>query len=143
MIESVPYKHEHIVPLLYQPINDGVRKFFLSAAGKQVEATDSISIIVDGIVMCCGGILEMWTGRGHIWCVFNQESKRNFIPVYRAIKAFLKQREKKYPRIEMSIPIGFDFAKRRAEMLGFKCEIEYAAKYLNDGTACSVYVLLS
>jgi hypothetical protein len=141
-VESIPYKREHIVPLVYQSANLGVKKFFLSDIGEQLESNDSVTITINEKVMCCGGIMEMWAKRGHIWCVFNEESKSNFVPVFRAIKKFLEEKQEKYPRIEVSIPYDMRFAKRRAELLGFKCEIECAKKYLPDGTDCAVYVLI-
>lgn len=104
---------------------------------------DSICILWNDQVMLCGGICLMWPGRGHIWTVFNLDSKYNFVPVFRSIKSWLAMQLKtKYTRIEMSIDYGLDLAYRRAELLGFKVEIERAARYLPDGQDARTYVMV-
>ena len=141
MFEVIPYKHEHIAPLLEQKINLPIKAFFTTGPGSQFESRGTaFTGTYDGVPVICGAIEHIWENRGIIWSVFNEECKGNFVPVFRAIKKFLSQSE--YKRIEVSIPCDFLIGRRRAEMLGFKLECECAKKYLPDGTDCAIYAMV-
>lgn len=141
MFELVPYKHEHVLPMLEQKINFPLRGFFLNGHGRNLDQRGTaFTIMGNGIPLVCGAVDEIWVNRGTIWCMFNEKSKTNFVPVFRLIKQFLD--DSKYNRIEVCIPCDMALAKRRALLLGFKLECAYAPKYLPDGTDCSVYALV-
>ncbi len=140
--ELIPYEKKHLLPLLDQKENLGVRDFFLSAASDSVQTAGSFTLIIDGKTACCGGVMMYWAGRGQIWSVFNEEFKDNFVPVFRGIKKFLNEQLKTYRRLEVSIPIDYPQGVRRIEMLGFKLECALAKKFLPDGRDCSLYALV-
>ena len=141
MFEVVPYKHWHIEPFLEQKINLPLKGFFTHGLGREFEKRgNAFTGLVDRVPMVCGAIEEVWENRGTVWCMFNEECKTNFIPVFRAIKKFIMA--SKFKRIEICIPCDFEQGKRRAKMLGFELETECARKYLPSGTDCSIYVMI-
>lgn len=143
MFEIRPFKKEDVLPLLEQPINHGVREFFLSGAADQMEAVGGmISIFVDGECTACGGIAQYWEGRGQMWGVFSEKTKGNFLPTFRAIKEFIKVSQAKYRRIEMSVDQGVILSHKRARLLGFTLEAKLMRKYLPSGGNCSLYALV-
>lgn len=142
MFELVPYKKEHVIPMLDQKENLALKEPFLAGAAEGLEATGATTIMVNGIPAVCGGVLQYWEGRGQVWAVFNEEFKNNFVPVFRGLKVFIKVHLEKYRRLETSIPLEFPKGKRRAEMLGFKLECELARQYLPNGGDASLYSIV-
>lgn len=142
MFEIVPYKLEHLIPLLDQKENVGIRETFLSGTGTQLEIGESATLIVNGKVACCGGVIPYWEGRVQGWIVFSDEFKTNFIPVFRGVKAFLKEKLKTHRRIEASATLDFPSARRKIELFGFKLECELAKGFLPDGRDCALYSMV-
>lgn len=141
MSELIKFKVEHSVPLLGQPSNVNVRGLFLGPWGKSLESTDAFTGFVNNRVAVCGGVGKVWEGRGHIWTLFNEDFKDNFVPVFRLMRKFIKEQLQNYRRLEASIPTSMGFAMRRAERLGFKLECLCARNYLPDGTDCAIYAI--
>lgn len=135
--EFIPYKTEHAVSLLTDPEE---KKFYSDGLGRRFEITPGcVSIVNDGVLMCCGGVVELWPNRAMVWIIFNINAcKKSFVPVFRAIKKYLDG--SKFERIEMYIPFKLEFAERRAELLGFEMECPFAAKFLPKGQDASIYV---
>lgn len=145
MFKLVPFKGEHIMEVLKDPINAAfVESHSRAELHQWLEAQDySFTGFLDDKVAVCGGITPYWPGRGHIWTMFNGETRENFLPVFRGIQDFLSsQLEKNFHRIEVSIPCEFELGRRRAELLGFRLECEFAEKYLPDGRDASVYSMI-
>lgn len=144
MSNIVPLKKEHLKSLLAQPMNEKDRRLFDDEFIQGLEDTGAfITMVYDGKVMACGGITPYWTGRGEVWTMFSEESKKYFVPTFRMIKWWLHQQLKSnYRRIELSVFPEDERARRRAEMLGFKCETERAKKYLPTGEDCSIYAMV-
>lgn len=145
MFKLEPFRAEHILPLLDQPINGVWREKYLGTAGllgwleTQVSFTGSIG----GKTVVCGGVTQYWPGRGHIWTMFSEESKVCFVPVFRGIRRFLKdQLKENFHRIEVSIPCDFSQGRRRAELLGFRLECGFAEKYMSDGADAALYSMV-
>lgn len=135
-LEIIPFKAWHLELLGYR--DHGLPQ----QTADLLESLDSVSILEGKTYLFCGGISEYWPGRGHVWSVFNPESKKNFVPLYRAIQGLLKDRQGRYSRIEMSVDYGFTVANRRARLLGFKLEIERARKYHPGGRDASIYSMV-
>lgn len=137
MFEFIPFKKEHIYPLLEQTINIGVKKELTETQILELENLESYTGVSDGEVVCCCGVMKCWEGRGFMWTIFSEACKKNFISVFRAAKKAFAESD--YNRIEMAVPYEMTFAKRRAEMLGFKMECERARKFLPNGTDATIY----
>lgn len=142
MSEFIPFKKEHLAPLLEQKINFSIREWALSTA-VDMEKTDSVTLMYRGKVMVCGGIAPYWHGRGQLWSIFSEDSKFNFVPTMRGMKKWVhNQLKEKYSRIELSVEMGFLQGHRRAKLLGFELETMKAKKYLPSGETCSIYSLI-
>ena len=141
MFEFVPFKRAHLLPLLLQDINlDQKSAFINEGLLERVEEIESFTGMWNDQVMFCAGIAPVWKGRGHVWIIFNEESKENFVPVIRGLRKFLKEHPCR--RIEVSMATHLEFAKRRARMLGFTEETPIARKYTPDGQDCSIFTMI-
>lgn len=144
MFKTVKFHSDHLIPLLAQGMNEPLRDWFVSGRAQILELhSESITIMWNDIPMVCSGVSEYWPGRGQLWAVLNEESKRNAAGTFRIYRKWIvSDLLKKYHRIEMSVDYGFDQGKRRAKMLGFTLECERAKKYLPDGGDCSLYSIV-
>lgn len=140
MSNLVPFKREHLYPLLDEPHNQHMAPHFTEALCDTLEGLDSVSYISGERVLAIGGITPYWPGRGHVWSLFSLEAKKNFVPLYRAMNGWINEMlDTKYRRIELSVDYGFKKGMRRAQMMGFKLECEHAKGYLPDGGDVSVF----
>jgi hypothetical protein len=137
MFKIIPFKKEHIIPLLDQPINLHVKDLFLGGLAEKMEADGASTGFYNDEVMVCGGVSIIWPGRGILWTVFNEKSKQCFVPVLWGIRKWVDE----YPlrRIEMSVPTGNENARRRALLLGFELEAEFMRSFLPNGGDCSLF----
>lgn len=138
MFDIIPYNRNHGASLAENEIE---KKYYLEGEGLQFEREGSYSLIYKGIIMCCGGIHEIWKGRAVVWMIFNKEAcKGNMVPVIRAFKKVLDERGNSYERLEIYVPAELDFAKRRARLMGFEEEVSLAKKFFSDGKDASIFV---
>lgn len=137
MYKLIPFKKEHILPLSTEKINSYLPEWYTSGQAELMEEAYSFTAIDGDEVMICGGINQLWNNRGHLWCIFSEKSKKNFVSAFRTIEKFLD--EQPFQRVEMSVPYGFSQGHRRAIMLGFEVECERARKYLPNGEDCTLY----
>ncbi len=137
MFELVPFKKEHLEPLMLQKINAHLPKWVRLGHAATMESGYSFTGIVRGEITICGGIDKVWDGRGCLWSVFSDTTKCNFIPTFRGIKRFLNSAP--FSRIEMSVPCSFELGHRRAKLLGFELECARAKKYSSSGEDHALY----
>ena len=137
MFKNVPFKKEHLQFLLSQKLNIPVKESFNNGIAEGLERTKSETIMCDDVPMACGGVVEIWPGRGQIWCLFSEDSKNKFLPVFRGIKKFIDSCD--FDRMELSVPIGLEVGARRAQMLGFEVECPLAKKFLPGGIDCTLF----
>lgn len=76
--------------------------------------------MVDGQVIACAGVAEVWQGRALAWALVGEAAGRNMVALHRAVAGFLMQAP--YRRIEATVDAGFDAAHRWIKLLGFQCE---------------------
>ncbi len=131
MFEFIPMTREHVLSLMPD---------FSWDLDQLVKAPYSRTGIYNGKIMVCGGVVELWANRAYAWTIFNEGTKAEFVPTFRAIRRFLK--EQPFKRVEMAIPVGLVNAQRRAKMLGFKLECPYAESFLPGGQDCALYALV-
>ncbi len=143
MSEILKFKASHLDSIIDQPMNCGLKAWFLNGPAQHLEKTESVTIMVKNEVMGCGGITPYWEGRGQLWGMFNENSKTNFVPVFRLMKHWLNyQVEHKYRRLELSVTPELEIAHRRAKLLGFKLECARAKHYLPSGDDCALYSMV-
>lgn len=137
MYKLVPFKKEHVLPLSKETINSYLPNWYTSGQAEEMEQTHAFTAMKGDEIMGCGGITKLWTGRGHLWCILSEKTRKDFVGTFRLIQKFIK--EQPFKRVEMSVPYGFSQGHRRAIMLGFKVECERAEKYLPNGDDCTLY----
>ena len=141
MFEIKRFKAEDVIPLIYEPMNAHLRNWYDDGTARKLENdTKAFTGRIDNEVMACGGVVDMWAGRGYLWFVLSEKIKDHSISVYRGAKKWL--RELNYRRLEMDVPLDMELAHRRAIMLGFYCETPYARQYLPSGRDASIYVMV-
>ena len=140
--QLIPYRAEHVLPLVEQAMNSDIRESYTGGLAQILETTPSVTGLMHGVPMVCGGVIKMWEGRGCVWTVFNEESRDCFVPVFRGIRKFLDGQMREYNRLEMAIPVSFEIGHRRARMLGFKVECHLARKFLPSGEDCVLYSMV-
>lgn len=122
MLTVVPFIPEHLKALRLQPAQawlvpamqaDGYGEAF-------VQAGPAYTAIVDGRVVGCLGVAELWQGRCAAWALLAADIGAHFVAIHRAVRAFLT--ECGFRRIEAYVDVGFEQAHRWARLLGFKLE---------------------
>lgn len=137
MFKVIPFKKEHVIPLLDQKINQSQKVHFLSEKVNDLEKMHSFTMCWNDEVLVCYGVVPIWDKRGVLWVVFSETSKFNFIPIIRATKRLLRSSE--FDRVEMAIPCHFEVGHRRARLLDFTLETKIAKKYFPSGEDCTLY----
>ena len=134
-------KPEHIFLLKKEEANQDINNWLTSGTLQRlVEYPYSVSIFNNDLLCLSGGVVPYWEGRAHIWTVFSENARKNFLPVFRGIQTFLNYQP--FKRVELSVPCSLEIGKRRAELLGFKLETECAKNYLPTGEDCALYSLI-
>lgn len=145
MYRTEKFQVEHFMQLAKEPINQNLQHMIGSGQVFGLLETEAVTFFKNEQIMICGGITQYWQGRGHLWTVFSEASKEHFVPVFRAVDAWLKNLLlTKYHRIELSMDWESDreMGHKRALMLGFKLEVERAKKYLPTGEDCAIYAMV-
>ncbi len=141
MSEIVKLKREHIEELAKEPENAFLKDWLTNGhAGEKLQEVDAVAGIVNENIVIIAGLTPYWKGRAHLWCVFSEKAKGNFVAVFRVIQRYLKSRS--YPRIEMDVPLDTKFsnmAGKRAMLLGFKLECPRAKHYRPNGGDSALY----
>lgn len=138
MFKLIPFEHAHLRPLLEQTMNAHIKPWMqnLEALEKGWARTG----MWRGEVVICGGVNAYWENRGQVWTVFSENTKGNFLPVFRIMKDFLRQQP--YKRLEMCVPSDFELGHRRARLLGFEVECPLARSFLPDGEDAVLYSIV-
>lgn len=140
MFKLEKFRVEHLEPMMCEKINAYLPNWIASGQAQKMTESYSVTGFLDGKPMVCGGINELWPNRGHVWTVFSERSRANFLPVFRGILRFLN--DAPYRRLEMNVPLDFALGHRRARLLGFELECPVARAYLPGGEDVSIYVRL-
>lgn len=75
----------------------------------------------DEQVIACGGCLEVWENRGHLWmCVDHDLATKNSIRIHNAVLRYVSVLP--YRRVEAVVDAKFTKANRWMELLKFKRE---------------------
>ena len=116
------FKAAHLEALNLQESQEYFRSEFVNPQyGTQLEASPwAFTGVVDGRVLVCSGVHEVWAGRGVAWALISKDAGQHFFAVHRAVSGFLKQAPLR--RIEAMIDAGFAPGVRWAKMLGMQQE---------------------
>lgn len=92
--------------------------------------------LADGAVVGCAGVVMLSAQRGHAWALLAAPAPVGFVPIHRAVAAFLDRQAVR--RIETAVDSDFAAGHRWARMLGFAREGRMRA-YGLDGRDADLY----
>jgi hypothetical protein len=136
-VEFLPYQPEHMKQLVLQEAQRYMGTWIDDNYANAVANTPAWTCIADGKVICCGGFIEMWTGRAMTWALLSFHASKYFLQLHRYVKMRIDTAG--YRRIEATVDREFPDGHRWVHMLGFKLEAERLRNYRPDGADCSLY----
>ena len=75
------------------------------------------TVLIDGRPVACGGVIELWPGRGYAWALLADDSGPHMHRITRTVRQFLDRAP--WRRVEMTVEAGFESGLRWARLLGF------------------------
>jgi len=136
----VPFKVEHAHQIALQKAQADMRELIDVNALQSREGSMAYTALEGDEVLACGGIIDVWPGRGLGWMFLSQNAGRRMLSITRAVKRAIEA----YPlrRIEITVDDGFENGHQWARMLGFRLETPEPMKgYMPDGRAAFQYAL--
>lgn len=97
----------------------------------------SFTGLVNKEIVICGGLIEYWEGRAHLWTIFSRAYEKYPLASFRGLKKFMEIQP--YRRVEVDVPTDFEKAHRRMRLLGFQLECRIARKFSEEGQDRSLY----
>lgn len=79
----------------------------------------AMTMVIDGRIIGCGGVVRMWDGVGEVWLVVGDCLPDYQIMVCKTAKNFIKLIDPIYHRLQMAVNINNPEAAKFAEYLGF------------------------
>lgn len=122
MIEVVKFKPAHLDELRLQPAQEYLSAFVGRPGYGQelVEAGPCYTVRRDGRIICCAGVVNLWTGRASAWALLSWDAGKSMMGLHREVLKFLDRCEIR--RVEAYVYPGFEPGHRWARMLGFEFE---------------------
>ncbi len=120
-MKIIKFKAHHLDNFEYQKSQEYVAATWDAETRSYVEMTgDAWSVIHDGIIIFCGGFIDMGFGRALAWSLVSKHAAKH---LYFITKNTLAKFEKSgFKRLEMIIDSDFEHGHRWARMLGFNLE---------------------
>ena len=138
MTEVVKFKADHAFQINMQDhdlveLSSFKREHFEAMASRR----HSYTILVNGVVRACIGLVEYWNNRGELWAIIDRSVKHEFVSIVRAMKRLLDESD--VARMEAIVNVGFVQGHRLVKLLGFELEAPLMRKYGVTGLDCSLY----
>lgn len=138
MIEVVKFRPAHLDELRLQPSQEYLSAFVGRPGYGQelVEAGPCYTVRRDGKIICCAGVINLWTGRASAWALLSWDAGKSMRALHREVLKFLDRCEIR--RVEAYVYPDFEPGHRWARMLGFEREGFMRAFHL-DGSDVVMY----
>lgn len=135
----VPFKKEHIEPLIDLPQLSFIRKFMTDEriAVHENNGFSFTAISEDGAVLAVAGVMPMWENVAESWAIFAPNIKKYFLSIHKVVSTYLNNIS--FKRVQMTVDFNFKEGHRWARLLGFKLEAGRLCAYLPDGRDVSMY----
>lgn len=137
MIQVVPFFEAHLLKLKEQGSVFWAPEKVQSFA--HLEKSWGATTILDeaGRILACGGIFEMYPGRGHAWAFFDAKRRDKFLLCHRVLRRFLNNCP--YRRVEATVDCNFRAGHRLVKALGFELEAKIMKAYSPYGSDQAMY----
>lgn len=123
MVTRLKYAPEHLRALVLQPSQAFFSDLCRDDGYAQLlaDASDAYTLLHDGRVIACAGVMELWQGRGMAWALLADNIGQAMIAVHRIVYRFL-WKECTIRRVEAYVDQGFAAGHRWVHDLGFQRE---------------------
>jgi RimJ/RimL family protein N-acetyltransferase len=140
--EIRPFKAQDMLEIISGETKEyGLDLYSNEQVAEQTER-DGLSVtgLVDGEIVGCGGIRKMWDGVGECWLILSPEVDKYPLSAYICIKQGIEKLidENNFIRLQAWGRLDFPQAHTLFKHLGFKPE-GTAKKYTPDGVDCILY----
>jgi hypothetical protein len=136
----VPFRAEHLARLGEQEEQAWALPLLTPERAKSLESTKAFTGMVDDEVLICAGVIRVWEGRYLAWAYPGPRARRRWKSIHRRVKEFLRDLDAR--RIEANVDCDFAAARRWAEALGFKVEVERMRRFLPNGADATLYAIV-
>lgn len=136
MVDLVPFRAEHLAEIELQAAQQYVRHLLDIEAARALEGPQAWTVRA-GRVLLCGGVTELWPGRGLLWSYVAKDIKARMVGVTRVAQRFLDLCP--YVRIEAYVDCEFAAGHRWMHLLGFSLEAPRMRKHGVDGRDEALY----
>ena len=123
MVMRLAYTPAHLRALVLQPSQVWFSDMCRDDGYAQMlaDAGEAYTLLHDGRIIACMGVVELWAGRGMAWALLAGDIGRAMISVHRIVRRFLWE-ECALRRVEAYVDAGFSAGHRWVEQLGFERE---------------------
>ena len=135
-MQVIPYQNEHLQLIHLQSAQSYFETIIDHAYAMQLEKHESFTVMVEGKIIACCGVVRPWTGRACAWALLAKDAGAHFVALHRAAKGYFDLCADR--RIEALTDSDFLQGHRWLKMLGFRREgqMQY---YTPDGRHVDLY----
>lgn len=102
---------------------------------------DAFTLLYDGKILCCGGVIPIWPGLGEVWWRASVHMHEHGRKVIEVTKGRLDMYKMKFRRVQTNVISDWKEAIRFIGAMGFHLE-SVMPKYGPNGESQSRYVIL-
>jgi hypothetical protein len=127
-VRIINYKPSHLHDLMDGPLNDGAPEHigYMRAYAEELQQPGwSFTLIENGHIICCSGIVDMWPGVGEAWFLASSKIHEYPRPFIRFAKTDVIQKvvdENDLWRVQAVCKADWPAAIKFARFLGFESE---------------------
>lgn len=131
------FQARHLQQIDLQPAQLPTWKAYGSPAyASALENTLAYTGRIRGRIIVCGGIIDVATDTGHMWCFLSRDARHHMVRLHRTAQRFLKVAGKQ--RLCATSEVGFDDGCRWLDLLGFE-RTDLLRAYGPDGSDHYLY----
>jgi len=127
-VRILDYEQSHLHELMDGPLNDGAPEhigYMRDWAGELQQKGWSYTLVENGHIICCAGIVNMWPGVGEAWFIASGKIHANVRPFIRFAKTDVMQKvveENDLWRVQAVCKSDWPAAQKFAAFMGFEPE---------------------
>lgn len=132
----IPFRAGHVSALRLQAHENTLARSLSPQALFALEGPDAHTVVAEGQMVACLGVLPLWPGTGEAWAFLAHDCGRHLLWITRAIERYLRHTH--YTRVQCMVAWDFWPAHRWCKRLGFTLEAPRLRQYA-DGKDYSLY----
>lgn len=126
-MNTINYKPEHLHELMAGRLNSGAPENigYMKEYAEELQHPDwSYSVIHNGHLVLCCGIVPMWAGVGEVWFIASNLIHTHKIPFIRFARQKMMEvvEANSLIRVQGVVKVGWDTALRFSKFMGFETE---------------------